>query len=99
MQTSHSNRQVRQVSGMLMTLASCESIILPCCNSVTNTRHSPSGAVQQHRLVTSTVLLALALRARLQDLITAMVFAAQHRTDTQFDHPVSLYEMARPCGA
>ncbi|KAJ8585766.1 hypothetical protein M405DRAFT_395759 [Rhizopogon salebrosus TDB-379] len=36
--------------------------------------------------------LALALRARLQDLVTAMIFAAQHRTDTQFDRPASLYE-------
>jgi hypothetical protein len=36
--------------------------------------------------------LALALRARLQDLITAMIFAAQHRTDTQFDRPASMYE-------
>jgi hypothetical protein len=52
--------------------------------------------VQQHQLATSTVLLALALRARLQDLVTAMVFAAQHRTDTQFDHPVSLYENGTP---
>ncbi|KAJ8596337.1 hypothetical protein M405DRAFT_805638, partial [Rhizopogon salebrosus TDB-379] len=43
-----------------------------------------------------TVLLALTLRACLQDLITAMVFAAQHRTDTQFDHPVSLYENGTP---
>jgi hypothetical protein len=52
--------------------------------------------VQQHRLATSTVPLALALRARLQDLVTAMVFAAQHRTDTQFDYPVSLYENGTP---
>jgi hypothetical protein len=42
------------------------------------------------------VLLALALRACLQDLVTAMVFAAQHRTGTQFDHPVSLYENGTP---
>lgn len=35
--------------------------------------------------------LALALRARLQDLLVAMIGAAQHRTDTQFDRPASLY--------
>ncbi|KAF8180218.1 transcription initiation factor TFIID component TAF4 [Pholiota molesta] len=35
--------------------------------------------------------LALALRARLQDLVTAMAGAAAHRTDTQFDRPASLY--------
>ncbi|KAF9476714.1 hypothetical protein BDN70DRAFT_882022 [Pholiota conissans] len=35
--------------------------------------------------------LALALRARLQDLLTAMIAAAHHRTDTQFDRPASLY--------
>ncbi|KAJ8586598.1 hypothetical protein M405DRAFT_874978 [Rhizopogon salebrosus TDB-379] len=40
--------------------------------------------------------LALALRARLQDLVTAMVFAAQYRTDTQFDRPASLYENGTP---
>jgi O-acetyl-ADP-ribose deacetylase (regulator of RNase III) len=34
---------------------------------------------------------ALALRARLQDLITAMISASAHRTDTQFDRPASLY--------
>ncbi|PPQ75519.1 hypothetical protein CVT26_012543 [Gymnopilus dilepis] len=36
--------------------------------------------------------LALSLRARLQDLITAMIAASHHRTDTQFDRPASLYE-------
>ncbi|KAF9066558.1 transcription initiation factor TFIID component TAF4 family-domain-containing protein [Rhodocollybia butyracea] len=36
--------------------------------------------------------LALALRARLQDLITGMITAAKHRTDTQFDRPPSMYE-------
>ena len=36
--------------------------------------------------------MALALRARLQELITAMIAASHHRTDTQFDRPVSLYE-------
>jgi hypothetical protein len=40
--------------------------------------------------------LALALRARLQDLITAMIAASRHRTDTQFDRPVSLYEDDTP---
>jgi hypothetical protein len=40
--------------------------------------------------------LALALRARLQDLVTAMVTAAHHRTDTQFDRPASLYEDGSP---
>lgn len=40
--------------------------------------------------------LALALRARLQDLITAMVAAAYHRTDTQFDRPASLYDNGQP---
>ncbi|KAF8878597.1 transcription initiation factor TFIID component TAF4 [Gymnopilus junonius] len=36
--------------------------------------------------------LALSLRARLQDLVTSMIAAAHHRTDTQFDRPASLYE-------
>jgi len=36
--------------------------------------------------------LALALRARLQDLITSMIAAANHRTDTQFDRPASFYD-------
>jgi hypothetical protein len=36
--------------------------------------------------------LALALRARLQDLVTGMIDAARHRTNTQFDRPASLYE-------
>lgn len=36
--------------------------------------------------------LALALRARLQDLVTAMITASKHRTDTQFDRPASFYE-------
>ncbi|TFY54438.1 hypothetical protein EVJ58_g8863, partial [Rhodofomes roseus] len=36
--------------------------------------------------------LALALRARLQDLLTEMVAAAAHRTDAQFDQPAALYE-------
>jgi hypothetical protein len=40
--------------------------------------------------------LALALRARLQDLITAMIAASRHRTDTQFDRPASLYEDGSP---
>ncbi|KAJ7078486.1 transcription initiation factor TFIID component TAF4 [Mycena epipterygia] len=36
--------------------------------------------------------LALALRARLQDLVTGMIDVARHRTNTQFDRPASLYE-------
>ena len=40
--------------------------------------------------------LALALRARLQDLITAMIAAANHRTDAQFDRSASLYEDGSP---
>lgn len=40
--------------------------------------------------------MALALRARLQELITAMIDAAHHRTDTQFDRPVSLYDDGTP---
>ncbi|KAE9407797.1 hypothetical protein BT96DRAFT_971170 [Gymnopus androsaceus JB14] len=40
--------------------------------------------------------LALALRARLQDLITAMITAAHHRTDTQFDRPPSVYDDGSP---
>ncbi|KAH7922051.1 hypothetical protein BV22DRAFT_1037913 [Leucogyrophana mollusca] len=40
--------------------------------------------------------LALALRARLQDLVTAMIGAAHHRTDSQFDRPASLYDNGTP---
>lgn len=40
--------------------------------------------------------LALALRARLQELITQMIAASHHRTDTQFDRPASLYEDGSP---
>ncbi|KAF9819459.1 hypothetical protein IEO21_02067 [Rhodonia placenta] len=40
--------------------------------------------------------LALSLRARLQDLITAMIDASAHRTDEQFDRPASLYEDGSP---
>lgn len=36
--------------------------------------------------------LALALRARLQDVVEAMIEASTHRTDTQFDRPPSQYE-------
>lgn len=36
--------------------------------------------------------LALALRARLQDLLTNMIAASHHRNDTQFDRPASLYD-------
>ncbi|KAI0355455.1 hypothetical protein OH77DRAFT_1496162 [Trametes cingulata] len=39
---------------------------------------------------------ALALRTRLQDLLTAMIAAAQHRTDAQFDRAPSTYEDGRP---
>ena len=40
--------------------------------------------------------LALALRFRLQSLVTAMIAAAKHRTDTQFDRPASTYEDGTP---
>jgi hypothetical protein len=40
--------------------------------------------------------LALALRNRLQELVTAMIAASQHRNDTQFDRPASLYENDSP---
>ena len=40
--------------------------------------------------------LALALRARLQDLVTSMIGAAQHRNSTQFDRPASLYSDNQP---
>lgn len=40
--------------------------------------------------------LALALRARLQDLVTSMIAAAQHRNSTQFDRPASLYSDNQP---
>ena len=36
--------------------------------------------------------LALALRARLQELVEGMIAASAHRTDTQFDRPASQYE-------
>ncbi|KAJ3483794.1 hypothetical protein NLI96_g6079 [Meripilus lineatus] len=39
---------------------------------------------------------ALALRARLQDLVTAMIAASAHRTDTQYDRPSALYEDETP---
>ncbi|KAJ3574691.1 hypothetical protein NP233_g1600 [Leucocoprinus birnbaumii] len=39
---------------------------------------------------------ALALRARLQDLITNMIAASHHRTDTQFDRPASFYNDDTP---
>ncbi|KAF5387656.1 hypothetical protein D9615_000777 [Tricholomella constricta] len=44
----------------------------------------------------STNYLALALRARLQDLVTSMITASHHRNDTQFDRPASLYEDGSP---
>lgn len=40
--------------------------------------------------------LALAVRARLQDLITDMIAASAHRTDTQFDRPASHYDDGSP---
>jgi hypothetical protein len=40
--------------------------------------------------------LALALRARLQDLLTAMIAASNHRTSAQFDRPASLYPNGDP---
>ncbi|KAF8637014.1 hypothetical protein AX17_003099 [Amanita inopinata Kibby_2008] len=40
--------------------------------------------------------LALALRIRLQDLLTSMIVAAHHRTSTQFDRPASLYTDGQP---
>ncbi|OSC97963.1 hypothetical protein PYCCODRAFT_1447748 [Trametes coccinea BRFM310] len=39
---------------------------------------------------------ALALRARLQDLLVAMIAAAQHRTEAQYDRDPSTYEDGRP---
>lgn len=39
---------------------------------------------------------ALALRARLQDLVEAMISASEHRTDSQFDRPASQYEDGTP---
>ncbi|RPD67445.1 hypothetical protein L226DRAFT_566155 [Lentinus tigrinus ALCF2SS1-7] len=39
---------------------------------------------------------ALALRFRLQNLLTSMIAAAKHRTDTQFDRPASTYEDGSP---
>ncbi|KAG5644806.1 hypothetical protein DXG03_007628 [Asterophora parasitica] len=44
----------------------------------------------------ATNYLALALRARLQDLVTAMITASHHRNDTQFDRPASLYDDGSP---
>ena len=40
--------------------------------------------------------LALALRVRLQELVKAMIAAAEHRHDTQFDRPASLYDDGNP---
>ncbi|KAL4076397.1 transcription initiation factor TFIID component TAF4 family-domain-containing protein [Scleroderma citrinum] len=40
--------------------------------------------------------LALALRARLQDLVIAMINATHHRTDTRHDKPVPTYEDGTP---
>lgn len=58
------------------------------------------GTATQHKVTKvpedSVNYLALALRARLQDLITQMIAASHHRTDTQFDRPASLYEDGTP---
>jgi len=40
--------------------------------------------------------MALALRARLQDLITAMIEASRYRKEAQFDRPASMYETLQP---
>ena len=40
--------------------------------------------------------LALALRVRLQELVTATIAAAAHRHDTQFDRSASLYDDGNP---
>lgn len=40
--------------------------------------------------------LALAVRFRLQSLVTSMIAAAKHRTDAQFDHAPSTYEDGTP---
>lgn len=40
--------------------------------------------------------LSLALRIRLQELVTSMIAAAAHRHDTQFDRSASLYEDGNP---
>jgi hypothetical protein len=57
-------------------------------------------AATQHKVTKvpddSVNYLALAVRARLQDLITQMIAASHHRTDTQFDRPASLYEDGTP---
>ena len=39
---------------------------------------------------------ALALRARLQDLLTAMIAASAHRADTQYDRPPAMYDDDSP---
>ncbi|KAG6893772.1 hypothetical protein C0993_000316, partial [Termitomyces sp. T159_Od127] len=44
----------------------------------------------------ATNYLTLALRARLQDLIAAMITASHHRTNTQFNRPATLYPDASP---
>lgn len=40
--------------------------------------------------------IALATRARLQELVEAMIEASAHRTDTQFDRPATQYEDGKP---
>ncbi|KAF8218239.1 transcription initiation factor TFIID component TAF4 [Mycena galopus ATCC 62051] len=53
----------------------------------------------RHKLASATPVpddcvtyLALALRARLQDLVSSMIAAARHRQNAQFDRPVSVYD-------
>ncbi|KAJ7211347.1 transcription initiation factor TFIID component TAF4 family-domain-containing protein [Mycena pura] len=55
-------------------------------------------SIASHHKVTAGVsedcvnYLALALRARLQDIVTAMIDAARHRANAHFDRPASLYD-------
>ncbi|KAJ7650690.1 transcription initiation factor TFIID component TAF4 family-domain-containing protein, partial [Roridomyces roridus] len=53
-----------------------------------NSGSTPAGGVPEDCVN----YLALALRARLQDLVTAMIDAARHRTSVQFDRPASVYD-------
>ncbi|KAI9569293.1 transcription initiation factor TFIID component TAF4 family-domain-containing protein [Boletus coccyginus] len=58
------------------------------------------GIRMQHKITKvpedSVNYLALALRARLQDLFVAMIAATRHCTDTQYDKPPSMYEDGTP---
>ncbi|VDB85353.1 unnamed protein product [Peniophora sp. CBMAI 1063] len=55
---------------------------------------------KKHKVVSvpeeSVNYVALALRTRLQDLVTSMIAASAHRTDTAFDRAPSLYEDGTP---